>query len=149
MGFIYIIVFWLLIPSLYSFFLAEKISDFFGFYRSDKAEAIWTMIDIIVIRLGYVFLNFTFLAKVIFNADVRGALIYGGVFFGIAMFFALLKMLFDWLSDVKVVSSTVVLIAALVIGYLTDNMNIAGAFIFITNTIIIIYAISKKISKKR
>ncbi len=147
MPFLYIIIFWVAIPVAYPILIAEKIED--NLYRNDKIRAIWNFIDIFVIRFGYAFVNFAFVAKVIFNLNIEMALIIGGAIFGFALFCALLSALFSWLSDVRVISSTLVTIVALVIGYFTDNIKIAGAFVFITTTIVITYAIIKKISGKR
>lgn len=138
----------MLIPVFYTVKIAEKIKDYF-YYQGKTAQAIWGLVDVFIIRFGYAYFNFVFVAKMLLKLDIKMALIIGGSIFGIAFFFALLSALFSWLSDVRVVSSTLVTIVALVIGYFTDNMTIAGAFVFITTTIIIIYAIIKKISGKK
>jgi hypothetical protein len=114
MGFVYIIFCWLVIPVFYSLVIAEKIDNHFSIYRNKTAQTIWTFVDIFIIRFGYAYINFVFVAKVLFKSDVKMALIIGGGIFGFAIFCALLSALFSWLSDVRVISSTLVTIAAII-----------------------------------
>lgn len=95
MVFLFIIIFWALIPVYYSNKLAEDLEMFFTWWKRGKFLTLWGFVDVFIIRFSYVYFNFVLFAKTLYELDVKNALIIGGVIFGFAIFCLLLSIIID------------------------------------------------------
>jgi len=147
MVFLFVILFWLIIPIVYTESISERINDYFSVGKMHKFQNLWLFFDIFCIRFAYVYFNMVFVSKVIFKLDAQLAFYVGGAIFSFAIICFIVSVFLDWMYANRVISNTVIFILTFIIIFIA-GLEVAGLFFLSTYGIIATFLIIKKISSK-